>query len=56
MFSRLRHRVFGRQNGEGLETREKQKGAAVHFWKRSSESWAGNGEIVKGDALEVAIQ
>ena len=53
MFSRLRRRVFGRQNGEGPETREKQKKATVHFWQRPSESWAGNGEIVKGGALEL---
>ncbi|KAM7330747.1 hypothetical protein ACRRTK_009936 [Alexandromys fortis] len=42
MFSRLRRRVFGRQNEEGPENRERQKKATVHFWKKPSESWAGN--------------
>ena len=55
MFSRLRHRVFGRHKGEVPETRERQKEAAVHFWKRPSESWAGNGVIVKVGALEVGF-
>ena len=53
MFSRLRRRVFGRHNGEGPETRERQKKDAIHFRKRPSESWVGNGEIAKGGALEV---
>ena len=55
MFSRLRCCLFGRQNGKGPETRERQKEAAVHFWKRPSESWAGNGVIVKVGALEVGF-
>ncbi|KAM7330757.1 hypothetical protein ACRRTK_009946 [Alexandromys fortis] len=38
MFSRLRRRVFGRQNGEGPENRERQKKATVHFWQRPKSS------------------